>query len=158
VRLRALVAGLALLVLSAVVFTTGAGRGAPPGPSNPVPRPTAEPEGRPAPPALPGRDVFEYADDAELPVPAAPPRLEPPTLEAPAPTGVLAGPAEQPVRLVGFVRRGGGLRAALAVRGSVYVLSAGEQAEGYLLLGADEDAGVRIQAPDGAVLTLPPAS
>jgi len=38
------------------------------------------------------------------------------------------------------------------------VLGVGEQAEGYVLLAADEDAGVRIQGPDGAVLTLPPAS
>lgn len=157
-RLRALVAGLMLLVLSAVVFTTVAGRGAAPGPGTLALRPMAVPSVLPAPPALPGRNVFEYADDEAEPHPPAPRRFQPGPLEVPPATGVVPEPPVHAVRLVGFVRRGGGLKAALAVQGSVYVLAVGEEAEGYVLLGADEDAGVRLQAPDGAVLTLPPAS
>jgi hypothetical protein len=107
---------------------------------------------------MPGRNVFEYADDEAPRVALAPQRFRPAPVEIQPQPDVPAAQSLHAVRLVGFVRRAGAVKAALAVRGSVYVLGVGEQAEGYVLLAADEDAGVRIQGPDGAVLTLPPAS
>jgi len=154
-RLRAVVAGLLLLALSAVVFTTGAGRGAAPALPLPSPRRTVSTAPQ-RPPAIPERNVFEYGGQpAPVPAPLSPPRAAPSPFrhepEAP-PT-----PPEPSVRLVGFLRRAGALKAALAVRGSVYVVGVGERVEGYSLLSADEDTGVRIEGPDGAVLALPPS-
>jgi len=154
---RALLAVSALVALSALVFTTGLGRGAAPVAPPPTPRPLPSPVV--APPPVPGRNLFEYLEerapgvvlDRPKVVRSAPPETVPPAelvAEAPAP----------PLRLVGFVRRAGGIKAALAVHGTVYVLAVGEQAEGYLLLEADEDLGVRVRAEDGAVVTLLPSS
>jgi hypothetical protein len=156
VRVRALAAGLLLLALSAVVFTAGAGRGIPPRATAVAPPPVALPSSTPRPPAVPARNVFEYATD-EAPR-SAPEPLRPPPQVRVEPLVAAPAPREAAVRLVGFVRRSGGLKAALAVHGSVYVLGEGEGAEGYALLAVDEDVGVRITAPDGSILTLPPPS
>ena len=157
-RLRALLAGLALLVLSAVVFTAGAGRGAAPFATSLAPRTAAVPSVPSTPAAMPGRNVFEYMDDEPPRVAPGPPGFRPAPVESQPASDVAREPPVHAARLVGFVRRGGSLKAALALRDSVYVLSVGEEAEGYTLLAADEDAGVRIQGPEGVVLTLPPAS
>ena len=155
-RVRALAAGLLLLALLAVVFSAGAGRGSPPSATAVAPPPVALPSATPQPPAMPARNVFEYANNDEAPR-SVPERLRPPASVRAEP--LLAAPApREAVRLVGFVRRSGGLKAALAVHGSVYVVGEGEGAEGYVLLGVDEDVGVRITAPDGSILTLPPPS
>jgi hypothetical protein len=157
VTLRALLASVVLLLLSAVIFTSGAGRGAAPAAPVTVPRAPVVPSD-PPPPTMPLRNIFEYGEEP-TPVAQARPRFSPAPVPVAPPVEVAPPEAPvHPVRLVGFVRRGGGLQAALAIRGSVYVLAVGEEAEGYLLLAADEDGGVRIQDRDGAVLTLPPPS
>jgi hypothetical protein len=156
VRTRALVvSGLVLLALTALIFSAGTVHESPPRGSAPVPPPGAASNAPPQPPATPSRNVFEFAPDPALRT--APERSRPvpeePPLVAPAPPEPAA-----PVRLVGFVRRSGGLKAALAIHGSVYVLGEGEGAEGYVLVGVDEDDGVRITAPDESILVLPPPS
>jgi hypothetical protein len=94
------------------------------------------------------RNVFEFAPrvvrDA-APRPSAPVVMEPPEMPVPS--------LPPPVRFVGFVRRGGTLRAALQVHGEPAVVGMGEAAGGYAVVGIDED-GVRLRAPDGSVLTL----
>jgi hypothetical protein len=99
------------------------------------------------------RNVFVY--DEPTPAPLAP-RVFVPEVAVPPP---LALPPPSPVALVGFVRQGGGLRAALSIRGSVSVLGKDESADGYVVLAIDEDRGVTLRAPDGTETTLasPPA-
>jgi len=157
-RLRAVAAGLLLLALSAVVLTTGAGRGAAPAAPTPTPAPpqTVTAAAPPRSPAMPERNVFEYERE-QAPFPALLEPLRPAPSQVPRTPDVSPKPAEPAVRLVGFLRRAGGLEAALAIRGSVFVLAVGERAEGYLLLSADEDTGVRIEGPDGAAFTLAPS-
>jgi hypothetical protein len=58
------------------------------------------------------------------------------------------------VRLIGFVRRGGALVAALSVAGEVVLAAAGEAAGGFTVLSVDEEAGVRLRAPDGREFAL----
>jgi hypothetical protein len=128
-------------------------------------RPSSSPESSraPAPPlavSSPGaapsaslRNVFEYAD---VGVQAAGPPVRP----APAPVPVASAPpppAPAPVRLVGLLRRGAQLKAALAITGETHVLASGESAGGYTILGIDEDEGVRVKTPDGSTIVLAPA-
>lgn len=107
------------------------------------------------PPAVPSRNVFEFADRAAavvvepLPQVVVPPPLVPDL--APVPTA-------SPVRLAGFVRRGGTVRAALAVNGILAVLAVGEESDGYVVLAIDEDTGVMLRTPDGAQLALTPSA
>jgi hypothetical protein len=63
-----------------------------------------------------------------------------------------------PVRLVGFIRQGEQLRAALSVLGRVALLAEGEAVEGYRLVALDEDVAVRVLTPGGdeQELSLPP--
>jgi hypothetical protein len=60
------------------------------------------------------------------------------------------------VRLVGLVRRPGGLRAAVAIAGEVVILRPGESSGGWTLVALDED-GARLRGPDGheEALTFP---
>jgi hypothetical protein len=143
-RLAILAAGL----LVAAWLAVDLGRVAAP-PAPPPPRPRARPPARAAVtvPAMPSRNVFEFVDPPPPPPPA-------PTL-APAPPEVAEpSPSPEPrVRLVGLVRRGGALRAALAVDGETVVVGAGEAAGGYRVIAVDEE-GVRVRAPDGSVLVL----
>jgi hypothetical protein len=62
------------------------------------------------------------------------------------------------VRLSGFVRQGGQLKAVLSVYGTTVLAGAGEAAEGYRVIAVDEDAGVRVRAPSGEELLLRPAA
>jgi hypothetical protein len=132
-----------------------------PGPEPSVPRPPrrAAADARPAPPETPApgasdRNVFEFVE-AAAPRATAPPKPTPiPSVEAPP-----SPPAPPPaVRLVGLVHRGGALRAALSVRGTVVILGLGEESEGYRVLSIDEDIGVRLAGPDGAEQVLAPPS
>lgn len=153
-RLAAAVVGLALLGL--VVL-----RQAPPGASAP-PRDAGRTP--PVPPSplvaatvpVPARDIFVYADDDDEDseaglVPEGPmvaPLPAPPPLATPAPPP--AGP-----RLVGLVRRGGALLAALALDGEVVVVKEGDRAFGYTVAAIDED-GVTLRDAAGNALTLSP--
>jgi hypothetical protein len=51
-------------------------------------------------------------------------------------------------------RRGGVLNAAIAVGGEVALAAVGESAFGYSVRAIDEDAGVRVQTPDGAEILI----
>jgi hypothetical protein len=138
-----------LLALFAAFLTRGAGPGPVPAPGVPVPvgpAPTAQ-----APPFVtplePARDPFRYLDEADsLRVDPAP--ISDPNVELPLPS------TPPPLRLVGFVRRGDGLLAAMSLHGVVVTAGTGESAEGYLVLAVDEDAGVRLRGPDGAEVVL----
>lgn len=137
---------LVALAWSPVVVTPGPRpdrpRAAPPG------GPLSVPSG-----TLPARlrDVFEY--DVPAPQPTAFPRLPLPEVSVPPP---LALPTPNPVVLVGFVRQGGSVRAAVSIRGEVTVLSEDESAGGYVVLAIDEDRGVTLRDPQGAEVTLAP--
>jgi hypothetical protein len=150
---------LALAVVCAVAWTP---RPRAEAPAPLAPRASAPLANAPAPPAdgstadAPAtavRNVFEFVDRTPEAAPAPLPALVvPPPL---APVSALR-PASEPIRLVGFVRRGGALRAALSFTGSVSVLAPGEEADGYEVLAVDEDAGVTVRTPDGSELVLPP--
>jgi hypothetical protein len=147
---------LALAVVCAVAWTPRPRAEAPPAPA-------AQRAGAPAPPspvprdlhdALPERNVFEYVERAPEAPPAPP--LAPLMVPPPLAPSAMEPAASEPIRLVGFVKRGGDLRAALSLDGSVSVLAAGDEAGGYAVLSVDEDAGVMVRTPDGAELLLPP--
>jgi hypothetical protein len=140
----------AVAVLAAVMLMRDIGGGAPP--------PVARPRARPARPVRSGgaalspstRNVFEYGarptpEPAWRPAAPAVPSL-PPVVEEP-----VAAPA---VRLVGLVRRGGVIKAALQVHGETMVVGAGEAAGDYRVVSIDDD-GVRLRAADGTTITLP---
>ena len=106
-------------------------------------------------PSSPLRNVFEYAE-ASLRASGPPARLRsvaPPVAMEPSPP---LPPPASPVRLVGLLRRGGHLKAALAIAGETYVLGSGESAAGYTVIGIDEDEGVRVKMPDGSTIVLAP--
>ena len=119
------------------------GRGA-----HPAPRPA---ELLPVEVAFPRRDVFRYADG---------PAREPAAVGAAASASAALPRRAEPVptpppgpRLVGLVRRGGRLVAALALAGEVELAGPGESAAGVTVLGVDED-GARVRRPDGSETTL----
>jgi hypothetical protein len=106
-----------------------------------------------APPSAPLRNVFEYSD----PPSGAPSVPDGPALAAPSVATAPQDPSPEPsplVRLVGLVRRAGQVKAALAVAGDTVVLAAGESAAGFTVISIDEDEGVRLRGPDGAVVVL----
>jgi len=79
---------------------------------------------------------------------------------APPSVGSSPSPAASanPLRLIGLVRRGGRLKAALSMFGETVVLGEGEESRGYKVLSVDEESGVRLKGPDGAELSLAPSS
>ena len=107
-------------------------------------------------PNAPLRNVFEYTDSVVRA--AGPPASLAAAVAAPSTTMVAAPPPAPAVRLVGLLRRGANLKAALAITGETYVLGSGESAVGYTVLGIDEDEGVRVKTPDGTTIVLGPAS
>ncbi len=115
---------------------------------SPPARATPEPGEAAAGGAPPTRDLFAYADDEPRHAPVV---IIPP----PEPTPV-ATPEPLPVRLVGFVRRGASLRAALAVRGQVSLASVGESVDDVRVLALDEDRGVHVRLADGRETWLSP--
>lgn len=144
-----LLAVAAVGLLAAALLMRDLGGGAPP----PLPPPRARPA-RPirasAPPASAiTRNVFEFGPRA---APAAAPRPAPAAIPTLVP--VIAPPEEPAVRLVGLVRKAGVMKAVLKVRGETVVVAAGEAVGDYRVLAVDDD-GVRLQAKDGTVVTLP---
>lgn len=158
---RLLAAVLGLVLLAALLFR-GTGRGAawapfPPGPTPPRAAAPRAPLPRPvATPWEPSRNLFQYADGpAAAPLPAAPPPAAPrgPRGEVPVPA---ATATPSPVRVVGLIRRGGRLKAALMVQGEMTLAGKGERAGGYTVLDVDEETGVRVRGPEGDETILPP--
>ena len=152
-RARVLVLAAAIAVV-AVYLLRDAGSGASDRPAEPprlVPPPPTLPPPLAAPLRPTTRNVFEYGDAGR---PAATPRASlAPARPAPEPL-----PSPSPaVRLVGLVRRGGQLKAALAIAGETVLLGAGDSAAGYTVTSIDEDEGVRVRGPDGVTLQLAPA-
>jgi hypothetical protein len=98
-------------------------------------------------PPMAMRDLFRFGDEqapATQPVPAA----VAPTATTSAPPAETLAPAR--VRLVGFVRAGDKVKAALAIDASVDVLGVGEESNGFRLLAIDEDASrTRLRTPEG---------
>jgi hypothetical protein len=155
--MRARVLVLAAVTAAAVLYFLQS-LGGPGGPSTPSEsertaapvRAVAEPV---AAPSTSLRNVFDYAD---TPVRAAGPPARPAAV-APAAVASVAPPPPPPaVRLVGLLRRGKQLKAALAITGETFVLAAGETAAGYTVMGIDEDEGVRVKMPDGSTIVLAP--
>jgi len=99
------------------------------------------------------RNPFRYADE-----PLARAAAGPAVVRPSAPPPPLVAPTPEPIRLSGFVRRGGELKAVLFVAGTTLVLAAGESAEGYRVLSVDEDAGVRVRGRAGEELLLRPSA
>ena len=99
------------------------------------------------------RDPFRFGGEGSSASRVGTPRTAVPrssSVVAPAP------PSAPAVRLVGFVRADGRLRAALAIGGEVVVAGPGESAEGYTVVGVDEESGVTLRGPGGAESTLAP--
>ncbi|HEU0104961.1 MAG TPA: hypothetical protein VFT38_02240 [Vicinamibacteria bacterium] len=105
-------------------------------------------------PSPPLRNVFEYVSAASRP--AAPTRSLPAV--APVAPAAQASLGPPPLRLVGLLRRGAQVKAALAIMGETVVLASGESAGGYTVLSIDDDEGVRVRTPDGGTIVLVPTS
>jgi hypothetical protein len=142
--------GLAVWFALSAQVTRPADFGGGPRAARPAPPPPAAPS---LPPERLTRNPFRYADEA--PARAAP--SAPAPARSPAPAATLPPPTPEPVRLSGFVRRGGELKAVLSVGGTTLVVAVGESAEGYRVLSVDEDAGVRLRGRSGEEMLLRPA-
>jgi hypothetical protein len=105
-------------------------------------------------PPPPARDIFRYA---EPPAPAFEPGPGGAEVRDRAPDAPPA-PPPFPLRLVGLVWRAGRLHAAVATVTGVVVVAPGDVVEGYTVLAIDEDAGLRLRAPDGCHRTIPEAA
>jgi hypothetical protein len=148
VSARSLGAALVVGAIAALALAWGVGRSVSPLPSAAPAHLT-----RPGDAALPSsapvdprelRDVFRFADE-----PTRTQAGEALTRPSDRPTPV-PGP-----RLVGLVRRGGRLLAALAVDGTVLLLGPGESASGLTVVSVEEDR-VRLRRSDGEEQTLTP--
>ncbi|PYQ48893.1 MAG: hypothetical protein DMF78_20115 [Acidobacteria bacterium] len=140
--------------LAAAYLWRDAGSGASDAPAA-APRAPVPPARAVEPPAVtvpPARNVFEYADQRP-PLAAAPSATSAAT---PVPTVAPAASPSPALRLVGLVRHGGQLKAALAVFGETVVLGPGESAAGYTVISIDEEEGVRVRGPDGSAVQLTP--
>jgi hypothetical protein len=154
VNKRLVTSAAVLATIVAVLLWRGRGPGASARPSEPAPPPAA-PASRAADPGLPwpGRDPFRYVDERP-PAPARPRAMIP---VAPLPPPPEPSATANPLRLIGLVRKGGALKAALSLWGETVVLGEGEESRGYRVLSVDEDGGVRLKGPDGAELSLAPS-
>ena len=147
------------LALAGVLSLRPAAPGAAARPADPVEKPAVavpEPRSTPAVPA-PARDIFVYTHDPDE-APARPIRSLAPAVALPPPPSLADStpPAPPGPRLVGIVRQGGALKAAISLDGEVMVVRVGERAGVYTVLAIDEDEGVRLGDPTGAALTLAP--
>jgi hypothetical protein len=124
-----------------------------------IARPAAEsgagvgPEAPPATePALPtiGRDPFRYHAPVE-PVASRSQPLVARDTPAPPPS-----PASPPLRLVGLLRQGSVVRAALSLGGEVSLVAVGDSAFGFTVRAIDEETGVRLAGADGTERLLGP--
>ncbi len=142
----------AVALLGAAYLTRGAGGGAPP-----VVKPTASPRMGASLPSSPPllRDPFRFGGERAPAPPTGPRRATPPRVAAPI--APLSAPAPA-LRLVGYVRVEGRLRAALAIAGEIVVAGLGDSPAGYTVIHLDEEAGVTLRGPDGveSTLTAPP--
>lgn len=113
------------------------------------------PPARAADPDLPWpvRDPFRYAEEHRQGTASAAPAIK----AAPSPPPVPVASAN-PLRLIGVVRKGGTVKAAVSLWGETVVMAEGEESRGYKVLSIDEEGGVRLRGPDGSELTLPPSS
>ena len=145
---RVAIAG-ALAILLAVVLMKDLGAGPVPAPPPRRPRPPQAARGGAALGPPPDRNVFEYASRPVTDAPAPPTATLGPVTAA-SPEAATPAPA---VRLVGLLRRGGVLKAALSVRGETLMVGPGDAAGDYRVISIDED-GVRLRAPDGTTITL----
>ena len=144
---------LALLVaLSAVVLTRGAGE--PPSLPAPVVPPAVRPPlgnqyAAPLADVQPARNPFRYADEDEPSEALG--GLE---AEGPSPVPTPATAPAAPLRLVGFLRHAGRLRAALSLQGEVVLAAPGDELGGFVVLSVDEDAGVVLRDARGTETSL----
>jgi hypothetical protein len=140
---RTLVTASVVVLGTLAVFALGQPDPAPP--SSPSPESPARPSPTPAPAdsdlaAI--RDVFRFGDE-----PTAPTR-PPETTVGAAPAGAEAPPTSvSGPRLVGLVRREGGLLAAIAVEGEILLLGPGDSELGYTVVDVSEE---RVVIRDGA--------
>jgi len=128
------------------------------GQPDPAPHSSPSPESpaRPSPTPAPAdsdltaiRDVFRFADE-----PTAPTRPSATTVDA-APAAAEAPPTSvSEPRLVGLVRRDGGLLAAIAVEGEIVLLGPGESDLGCTVVDVSEE-GVVIRDGAGVETVLP---
>ena len=148
-------AGVGVLgVVLAILLLREPGPGASAKPAeNPAP-PRSAPPARAADPDLPwpARDPFRYAEEHRQGTTSAPPPIN----AAPSPPPAPAASAN-PLRLIGIVRKGGTVKAAVSLWGETVVLAEGEESRGYKVLSIDDEGGVRLRGPDGSELTLPPS-
>jgi hypothetical protein len=157
VRARLIASAVVLAMILAVLLLRERGPGASARPAQrPAPTPVM-PLSRASDPDLPwpARDPFRYSDErlagtsSSRPIPAAPPSVA----SGPSPAA-----SANPLRLIGLVRKGGTLKAALSMFGETVVLGEGEESRGYRVLSVDEESGVRLKGPDGSELSLAPSS
>jgi hypothetical protein len=149
--MRARLVVLALVLgFAAVQLTRESGRAVAPVPGERATTQSAAATPHLAPTAAPApfrRDPFRFADDEPAP-----------HTGRTAPRAVVAPPSPDPapgrVRLVGLVRRGGVLRAALSVEGEIVLASPGDSVGGLVVLSLDDEAGVRVRDPEGLEMTL----
>ena len=106
-------------------------------------------------PPPPARNIFRYAE-APGALRGGAKAADAALTDAAEPKG--APPSPPAVRLVGFVRRPEGLRAAIATASGVVIVAPGDVVLGHAVLGLDEDRGLRLRAPDGSELVLVPPS
>jgi hypothetical protein len=136
-----LVALVALVPVALLAVVRPDGR--PPLPAGPPGElPATRPRVSPAPPAVDldtMRDIFRF-ENADSGVARA--AVVPPA------TPAVTAPAPPEIRLVGLVRRGPRLLAALALADDVFVLGAGDSAAGYAVLEVSDE-GVRLRDPQG---------
>ena len=149
---RAAGLAVALLITALVLLALQSAQRSPSSPSRTLPAPAVANPPLPAPPADPvaSRDIFQYADE---------PGPEAHAMSSERETGVLepeAPPAPDGPRLVGVLRRGGRLVAALAVDGDVVLVAPGQSAAGAIVLSVDEES-VRVRLADGSERTLAPS-
>jgi len=153
VRSRTGVLTVLACVVLAVALAFGLTRAAAPPAGPPRRTPAAAPVPvAPAAAALPDprqlRDIFRFAEETSSPQSASRHRasaLEPPPV-------AVATPPPGP-RLVGLLRRPGGLVAVLSLDGEVDLAAAGQSAAGLTVLAVGED-GVRVRRADGTEETL----
>jgi hypothetical protein len=148
-----LLLGLGLTLLFVWRFQDPA-RSRPPvaGASREAPR-LAGPEPPASPPAWSRRDPFRYADHKPE-VGLRPARPAPPVAQ------VQKTVVEQraQLRVTGFLRKAGMLKAVLAVDGEVFLVGAGDRAGSLEVLSVDIDQGVLVRAEGGETqLVAPPA-
>lgn len=139
-----------LLAGAAGLLAPWAGSAAGPAPAVGGPVPPAGPAADAASPATLARRVFSYEESR----PSSPPFRPPPVVATPPPPEAPEEPPAPAVRVIGLVRRGGTLKAALAVGGETFVLGPGGSAAGYTVLGVDADRGVTVRTPEGREVRL----